>query len=86
MRKSKHMVKTNKIIVIRSAGIISLVISPIAFWSVLLFFKDILCNPGPSGHGCGFANVGLSGYALYFALPFLTLGVILVIISIFKEK
>ncbi len=63
----------HKVIIWIGASLI--VLSPIVY--IFLprqeFFYNLVC-----GNGCGYANLGINGYALYAGLAPLSLGVILV--------
>lgn len=67
-KKDKNMDLQNNFIVL---GIVSLIITPIAYAIVVLFFGTFFCSK-VSANDCGFAGVGIGAYALYIAaVPFL---------------
>lgn len=80
------MKRTNKSKLLIKIGFVSLVLSPIVFFSIPIFFIDIICNPNSPNNNCGFANAGIIGYMLYFSLPFFILGSALLAIAAFSKN
>jgi hypothetical protein len=72
--------------IFHAIGTISILLSPISIVIVVTLLRDLLCSPGPTGNGCGYAGIGLTGYAIYIALAFAVIGITSMIISYSIKK
>lgn len=66
-------------------GIVLLIISPLIFFSIPLYFTNLICTSN-FFYGCGYANLGIIGYMLLFSLPFFITGIILIMIAYLTKK
>lgn len=67
--------------ILLTIGIFLLFISPLVWMLIPQLFSDALCNPGPTGNGCGYANAGMNAYAFFGAAAVFAIGTLLVVAS-----
>lgn len=66
-------------------GMSSLMLSIVIFFSIPLFFTNIICDLEFT-KGCGFANTGIVGYMLLLSLPFFITGITLLVLALLPKK
>lgn len=71
-----------------SIGTLLLAISPVIFLLLpqLPFFFDIFCGPNAVGDGCGYANIGITGYAFYIAAAPFIMGILLILAGLILKR
>jgi len=85
MKKTKSKINNSNLILIGKILSVASVILFVVLPRIPAFF-DYFCNPGPSGEGCGYANLGIRGYALYAVSVPLVMGIIFIIVGMRKSK
>ena len=71
-----------KIALLISLGLLFLLLSPIIFFFTPAVLGDVLCRTESS---CGYAGLGILGYALYFAIASGVVGFVLLAIGLFLQ-
>ena len=78
-------INTNISYYLKLIGGFLILLSPVVFALVPPLLTDYLCNSGV-GTGCGYKNLGITGYALYIALVPFIIGLVLLVTSFVVKK
>lgn len=86
MAKNKDITNEKTKTILYGIGSLLLLISPLVWVVVPNLFSNALCNPGQTGTGCGYANIGINSYAFFVALVPFVLGIVTILIAVFKQS